>query len=78
MLGRFFREGRFGLGSFFRGGKSMLVYFSGGDSIPGRFFRGGGKFYAGENSMLQHRHMFFFYFYLNWIPYKHYIQHVRW
>ena len=51
MLGRFFRGGgEVWPEFFFRGGKSKLVYFFRGDSIPGRFFRGevlcGGKLYA--------------------------------
>ena len=54
MLGRFFRRGKFRPGFFFSAGENLYWYtFSGGDSIPGRFFQG--KFYAGGNSMLQHR-----------------------
>ena len=35
------RGGRFGLGSFFRGGKSILVYFFRGRFYPGAVFPGG-------------------------------------
>ena len=42
---------------FSAGGNQYWYTFSGGDSIPGSRggFSGGGKFYAGGNSMLQHR-----------------------
>ena len=51
MLGRFFRRGKVQPGFFFPAGENLYWYtFSGGDSIPGRFFRGevlcGGKLYA--------------------------------
>ena len=51
MLGRFFRRGKVRPGFFFPRGKNLYWYtFSGGDSIPGRFFRGeilcGGNLYA--------------------------------
>ena len=51
MLGRFFRGGKVRPGFFFSAGENLYWYtFSGGDSIPGRFFRGevlcGGKLYA--------------------------------
>ena len=51
MLGRFFRGGKVRPGFFFSAGENLYWYtFSGGDSIPGRFFREkvlcGGKLYA--------------------------------
>ena len=51
MLGRFFRGGKVRPGFFFSAGENLYWYtFSGGDSIPRRFFRGevlcGGKLYA--------------------------------
>ena len=51
MLGRFFRRGEGSAWVLLSTGENLYWYtFSGGDSIPGRFFRGevlcGGKLYA--------------------------------
>ena len=57
MLGRFFRRGKVRPGFFFPRGKIYTgILFPGVILSPGGF--SGGKFYAGENSMLQHRDRF--------------------
>ena len=55
MLGRFFRGGKVRPGFFFPRGKIYTsILFPG--AILSRAGFSGGKFYAGGNSMLQHRH----------------------
>ena len=54
MLGRFFRRGKVRPGFFFPRGKIYTgILFPGAILSRGGF--SGGKFYAGGNSMLQHR-----------------------
>ena len=56
MLGRFFRRGKVRPGFFFLRGKIYTgILFPGVILSRGGFSGGGGGFYAGENSMLQHR-----------------------
>ena len=62
MLGRFFRGGKVRPGFFFPRGKIYTgILFPGAILSRGGF--SGGKFYAGGNSMLQHRSFIF----INWI-----------
>ena len=57
MLGRFFRRGKVRPGFFFPRGKIYTgILFPGAILSRGGF--SGGKFYAGGNSMLQHRHVY--------------------
>ena len=59
MLGRFFRGGKVRPGFFFLRGKIYTgILFPGAILSRGGF--SGGKFYAGGNSMLQHRLLLYF------------------
>ena len=55
MLGRFFRRGKVRPGLFFPRGKIYTGILFPGVILSRGGFSGGGEFYAGGNSMLQHR-----------------------